>query len=307
MKVLMTGSRGLIGSALVPFLRGCGQQVTPLVRGPSVPDAPSWDPDGGTISAGALDGVDAVVHLAGENIAAGRWTPARKALIERSRVTGTRLLCDALAAAPTPPSVLVSASAIGFYGDRGEAVLDEAAAPGKGFLPKVCLAWEAATDPARKRGIRVVALRTGVVLSPAGGALAKMLTPFQLGVGGVLGSGRQYMSWVTLDDVLRIVDHSLTNDAVSGAVNAVAPNPVTNRVFTKILGRVLRRPTVFPIPAFAARLAFGEMADALLLASARVQPARLLATGFDFAYPELEHSLRHVLGRTAPTRGSAPR
>ena len=300
MNVLVTGSRGLIGSALVPILQGAGHQVTPLVRGPSPPaDAPSWDPDAGTVSMGALDGVDAVVHLAGENIAGGRWTPARKALIERSRVAGTRLLCEALAHVPTPPTVLVAASAIGFYGDRGQTVLDESAGPGKGFLPEVCLAWEAATEPARERGIRVVTLRTGIVLSPAGGALAKMLTPFQLGVGGVIGSGQQYMSWVALDDVLGIVVHSLTNKRVSGAVNAVAPNPVTNHMFTKTLGRVLRRPTFFPMPAFAARLAFGEMADALLLASARVRPARLLATGFDFAYPELESALRHVLGRTA--------
>ena len=298
MNVAVTGATGLIGSALVPFFQAGGHRAVRLSRGTS---GPSWDPATGVISAGALD---AVVHLAGENIAGGRWTSARKARIRDSRVDGTRRLCEALAALPTPPKTLVCASAIGFYGDRGDERLDESAAPGTGFLPEVCEGWEAATHVARDRGIRVVNLRIGVVLTRAGGALAQMLLPFRLGVGGVIGSGRQYMSWVALDDLLGATLFALTRVELSGPVNAVAPTPVTNRDFTKTLGRVLRRPTIFPMPGFAARLAFGEMADALLLSSARVQPAALESAGFRFAYPTLEGALRHVLGRAEPVARS---
>ena len=301
MKVAVTGATGLVGSALVPFLLSGGHEVVPLRRasatGPGG-DTPSWDPETGTLAAAVADGLDAVVHLAGENIAGGRWTAARKARIRDSRVNGTRHLAEALAALAEPPRTLVVASAIGFYGDRGDDVLDETSAPGEGFLPEVCQAWEAAASPAREAGIRVVHLRIGIVLTPAGGALGQMLFPFRVGVGGVIGSGRQYMSWVALDDVLGGVLHALRTEDLAGAVNMVAPNPATNREFTKTLGRVLRRPTIFPLPAFGARLAFGEMADALLLASTRVEPARLRNAGFALGYPDLEGALRHVLGRT---------
>ena len=299
MKVLMTGSSGLVGTALRSFLGAGGHQVRRLLRtAAESDDATSWNPADGTVAAGAFDGIDAVVHLAGESIASGRWTAARKARIRDSRVIGTRHLSEALAQLDTPPKVLVAASALGFYGDRGNEVLDESAVPGSGFLPAVCQAWEDAATPALERSIRVVHLRVGIVLSPLGGALAQMLLPFNLGVGGVLGGGDQYMSWIALDDLLRIVLHALTDDSVSGPVNAVAPQAVTNREFTKTLGAVLHRPTILPAPAFALRLALGEMADALLLASTRVDPAVLRTTGFEFEYPNLDDALRHVLGRS---------
>lgn len=298
MNVLMTGSSGLIGSALAPFLGGRGHGVRRLRRTPSdAADETSWDPSDGTFANGALEGIDAVVHLAGENIAGGRWTATQKARIRESRVNGTRRLCQALAGLESPPKVLVSASAIGFYGDRGDEILDESAPVGSGFLPEVCQEWEAATSPARDRGIRVVSLRVGIVLSPDGGALGQMLLPFKMGLGGVLGAGDQYMSWIALDDLLGIFLKGLTDGSMAGAVNAVAPGAVTNREFTKTLGSVLKRPTIFPMPAFVARLAFGEMADALLLASTRVDPRVLQNEGYAFAYPELEGALRRVLGR----------
>ena len=298
MNVLMTGSSGLIGSALTSFLGGGGHQVRRLLRGPSAEaNTTSWNPADGTFADGAFEGIDAVVHLAGENIASGRWTAARKARIRESRVNGTRRLCEALASLESPPKVLVAASAIGFYGNRGNEVLHESAAPGTGFLPEVCQNWEDAAAPARQRGIRVVHLRTGIVLSPSGGALAQMLPPFKLGVGGVLGSGDQYMSWIALDDMLGIVLHTLTDESISGSVNAVAPHAVTNREFTKTLGTALRRPTIFPMPAFVVGLVFGEMGNALLLSSSRVYPAVLQASRFEFAYPHLEGALRHLLGR----------
>ena len=300
MRVLMTGSSGLVGAALTTRLEGEGHTVRRLLRRAPATSDPSttwWNPADGTLADGALDGVDAVVHLAGENIAGGRWTEKRKAEIRASRVDGTRRLSEALAKVSSRPRVLVSASAIGFYGDRGDERLDESAAAGAGFLSDVCREWEAAIAPARDGGIRVVNLRIGIVLTAAGGALAKMLTPFKLGVGGTIGSGQQYMSWITLDDLVGVVLHALSGDEMSGPVNAVAPEAVTNRVFTKTLGQVLGRPTIFPMPAFAARVAFGEMADALLLASSRVVPARLAERGFQCAHPELEGALQHVLGR----------
>ena len=299
MNVLMTGSSGLVGTALRSFLGGGGHQVRRLLRTPSASDdTTSWNPTNGTFADGAFDGIDAVVHLAGESIAGGRWTAARKTRILESRVTGTQQLCEGLATLDTPPEVLVAASAIGFYGDRGSELVDETAAAGSGFLPEVCQAWEDAAGPARERGIRVVHLRIGIVLTPLGGALAQMLLPFKLGVGGVLGTGDQYMSWIALDDLLGIVLHALTDKSVRGPVNAVAPQAVTNRKFTKTLGAVLRRPTVLPAPAVALRLALGEMADALLLASTRVDPAVLRAGGFDYDYPGLDGALRHVLGQS---------
>jgi uncharacterized protein (TIGR01777 family) len=296
MKILVTGASGLIGTALVSSLAASSHEVTRLVRGQptSGETGARWDPVAGTIDASALEAIDAVVHLAGENIA-GRWTPAKKAKIRDSRVKGTQLLCETLTRLSSPPAVLVSASAIGYYGDRGDALLTDDSPPGQGFLAEVCRAWEAATEPARQHGLRVVQLRFGVVLSATGGALAQILTPFRLGLGGVLGSGRQYMSWIALDDAVGAIQHALATDALQGPTAAVAPQAVTNQEFTKTLGKVLGRPTAIPLPAFAARLMFGEMADEALLASARIQPMKLLASGYQFRYPELEAALRHVL------------
>lgn len=284
----------MIGSALVSSLIKEGHAVVRLLR--VEPEAGSadkrWDPGSGSLDPAALEGVEAAVHLAGDNIAEGRWTDKKKARIRDSRVTGTRLLCGALAALAAPPRVVVTASAVGIYGDRGEEVLTEESAPGTGFLADVGREWEAASEA---KGVRVVNLRFGVVLSPSGGALGKMLTPFRLCVGGRLGSGRQYMSWIALDDALGAIHHALATDTLRGPVNAVAPRAVTNLEFTKTLGRVLGRPTIFPMPGFMARLLFGQMADELLLASTRAEPARLLASGFKFKYPGLEEALRHVL------------
>jgi uncharacterized protein len=296
----VTGASGLIGSALVPMLTTSGHAVTRLVRStprPGQAEVP-WNPAARSIATPALEGFDAIVHLAGENLAE-RWTAEKKARIRDSRVQGTRLLCDALAQLVRPPKVLLCASAIGYYGDRGESIVREESAPGTGFLAEVCQAWEAAAAPAVQRGVRVVYLRFGVVLSPAGGALAQMLPPFRRGMGGVVGSGKQYISWIALDDVLGAIHHALSAETLNGPVNVVAPHPVTNHDFTKTLGNVLGRPTVVPLPAFAARLAFGELADALLLASTRVVPARLQASGYTFQYPELEGALRHLLDKGA--------
>ena len=296
MKILVTGASGLVGRALVPLLTAEGHEAARLVRSaPGAGDVP-WDPDAGTLGAEALEGFDGVVHLAGENIASGRWNTEKKRRIRESRVRGTRLLSETLAALERPPRVLVSASAVGFYGDRGEEELTEASPAGTGFLSEVCREWEAATEAAEEKGVRVVHARLGIVLSRQGGALAKMLTPFRLGVGGVIGNGRQYMSWVTLDDAAAALGHLLAAAAVTGPVNVVAPAPVTNREFTATLGRVLRRPAVFPVPGFMARLAFGEMAEALLLASARVKPEKLLDSGYAFRHGSLTEGLRHVLG-----------
>jgi len=299
MKVLLSGSSGLVGSALIPVLTGGGHQVVRLVRSQPRDEVSEvhWDPEAGDIDAAGLKGVEAAVHLAGESIAAGRWTAAKKARILESRVKGTRLLAETLAELKRPPKVLVSASAVGYYGDRGEETLREESASGSAFLSDVCRQWEAATEPAAAAGIRVVNLRFGVMLSSVGGALPRLLTPFKLGVGGRLGSGKQFMSWIAIDDVIGAILHALGTETLRGAVNAVAPEPVTNREFTRTLGRVLGRPTVFPMPAFAARLAFGQTADELLLASQRVEPAKLLASGYLFRFPDVEAALRHLLGK----------
>ena len=299
MNVLVSGSTGLIGKALVSSLAEGGHNVKRLIRA-LVLDKESeirWDPGAGSLETAALEGLDAVVHLAGDNIASDRWTAEKKARIRSSRIDGTTLLCEKLAELTEPPKTLVSASAIGYYGDRGETAIREDSGPGSGFLPGVCQAWEDATKPAADKGIRVVLLRTGVVLSPEGGALAKMLTPFKMGAGGRIGSGRQYMSWVALDDLVSMIAFVLNNESIRGPVNAVAPMPVTNLEFTKTLGRVLKRPTIIPMPAIAARLAFGKMADELLLAGARVEPAALIKAGYPFRHPTLEPALRHLLGR----------
>ncbi len=297
MRIAVTGAGGLVGSALVPFLATDGHAVIRLVRGSPRSEDILWDPAGGVTDLSRLEGVDAAVHLAGENIAAGRWTPRRKEEIRRSRVEGTRRLSESLARLSRPPRVLVSASAIGFYGDRGNEILTEDSAPGGDFLAQVCREWEAATEPASQAGVRVVHLRFGMILSPAGGALRKMLPPFKLGAGGRIGSGEQYVSWIAIDDAIGAIHHAVCTESLKGAVNGVAPAPVTNAEFTRVLARVLSRPAVFPMPAFAARLAFGEMADALLLSSQRVMPARLQASGYRFQHPELEGALRHLLGR----------
>ena len=299
MRVAITGSTGLVGSAVASALSVAGHEVVRLVRRAPAPGekAVRWDPEKGEVDAAGLEGLDDVVHLAGENIASGRWNAARKAAIRASRVNGTRLLCDALAGLARPPKTLVCASAIGYYGDRGADVLTEESPPGAGFLPDVCREWEAASEPAARKGIRVVLLRIGVVLSPKGGALSRMLPPFRAGLGGVIGNGRQYVSWVALDDLVGIVLHALRSGELRGPVNAVAPVPVTNRELTEALGKVLSRPTLFPVPAFALRLAVGEMADALLLASARVFPRRLEENGYRFRFPELPAALNHLLGK----------
>jgi len=299
MRILISGSSGLVGSALCPALSDAGHDVVRLVRpGSTAPTASiPWDPSRGSVDESALEGTDAVVHLAGENIATGRWTPARKERIRSSRVDGTRALSEALARMKRPPGAMICASAIGLYGDRGDELLRETSVPGSSFLARVCVDWEAAAGAAVQAGIRVAALRFGVILTPRGGALGRMLPPFRLGLGGRVGDGGQYMSWISLDDAVGVIVHALDREGLRGPVNAVAPGPVTNLEFTRTLGRVLSRPTIFPMPAVAARLAFGEMADELLLASTRVEPARLLATGFRFLHPELDGALRDLLGR----------
>ncbi len=309
MHVAITGSRGLLGSVLVPLLTGGGQRVTRIVRSrPTAPSRPadlpvlSWNPERGIDDPSQLVGVDAIVHLAGESIAAGRWTEARKAEIRRSRIEGTRRIAEALARVDEPPRVLVCASAVGYYGDRGNDLLDEQSAPGRGFLADLCRDWEAAAEPALRAGLRVVHLRLGTILSPSGGALAKLLPPFRLGAGGTVGSGEHYMSWIGIDDAAQIIVWTISEQSIAGPLNAVAPVPVTNAEFTHTLARVLGRPAVMRVPAFALRLALGELADEALLASQRAVPARLLAAGYSFRHPELEGALRHLLGRTLESR-----
>lgn len=303
-RIAITGASGFVGQALAATLRSAGCTVLRLVRTtPPDADAVPWDPATGELDRANLGAVDAVVHLAGENVAAGRWTAARKRALADSRGPATAALCRTLASLPQRPSVLVSASATGIYGDRGDELLDEASAPGRGFLAEVAQDWERATEPAAAAGIRVVHLRIGLVLDRDGGALARMLLPFRLGIGGRLGSGRQWMSWITRQDLVRVIRFALANEALRGPVLAVAPHPVTNRDFTRILARVLRRPALLPVPAFALRLLFGELADALLLSSQRALPNRLATAGFQWHEPELEGALRSILApRPAPPR-----
>jgi uncharacterized protein (TIGR01777 family) len=301
MKILVTGSSGFIGSTLLPFLTSKGHDVRGMVRSSATPgsDDIEWDPIRRSINSKALEGFAAAVHLAGENIAGGRWTAARKRRIRESRTIGTRFLVDTLTGLVKPPKVLICASAIGYYGTRGAKLLREDSPPGHGFLPDVCQAWEAAANAAAAGGIRVVNLRIGIVLSAAGGAMTKMLTLFRTGLGGTIGDGGQFWSWIALDDLLAAVLHAIEKETLAGPVNAVSPNPVTNRDFTKTLARVLSRPAIAALPAFAARLMMGEMAGELLLASARVEPARLLDSGFKFLFPELEPALRHLVEPSA--------
>jgi len=297
MNIVVSGASGLVGSALTAELTAAGHGVTRLIRSAAVAGKAGigWDPSRGPHEPQRLEGIDAVVHLAGAGIAAGRWTAARKEVIRASRVDGTRTLVAALASLRRPPRALLCASAVGFYGDRGDQVLGEESLPGTGFLASVCRAWEEAASPAEAAGIRVVNLRFGVVLSRDGGALPKMLLPFRLGVGGKIGSGAQYMSWIAISDAVAAIRHLLDRSEVRGAVNLVAPRPVTNLEFTRALGRALVRPTVVPLPAPVARLAFGEMADEMLLASTRAEPVRLQASGFPFRYPDIDAALGELL------------
>jgi uncharacterized protein (TIGR01777 family) len=296
MQVAVTGASGLIGTALVHALREGGHGVKRLVRRPPrAPDEAQWDVAAGRLDPAVLDGCDAVVHLAGEPIGARRWTAAQKARIRDSRVDGTRLLAETLAALPDGPRALVCASGVGYYGDRGDEVLTEDSDPGVGFLADLVQAWERAADAARGANVRVVHLRTGIVLTASGGALARLLPLFRLGLGGRFGSGRQYMSWISLDDEVGLYLHALTNDAMSGPVNATAPNPVTNAELTRILAAVLHRPALLPIPRFGPRLVLGQLAEELLFFGQRVIPAKALDTRYDFRHATLEPALRDLL------------
>ena len=297
MKVLVTGSSGLIGSALIESLTANGHEAIRLLRKEFVKGLPFWDPENGVIDLGDVTGIDAVVHLAGYSIANGRWNERKKALILDSRVRGTKLLAKFFAESAHKPHVIVSASAVGIYGERGEDIVDESSELGKGFLVDVGRQWEKSTAPAAKAGIRVVNIRLGVVLSASGGALNKMLLPFKMGLGGVIGSGKQYMSWVSIDDVVKMIQYVMANDSMRGPVNLVSPNPVSNYEFTKTLGRTLHRPTVFRMPGFVACLAFGEMARELLLTSTRAIPKKLMDTGYQFRHSELEETFRYLLGK----------
>jgi len=299
LKVAISGASGLVGSNLASFLTTGGHQVVRLVRDSRKvsDDAVYWNPANGDIDASSLVGVDAVVHLAGTPIANGRWTSERKKSIKDSRTKGTELISRTLATTTGGPRILVSASAIGFYGDKGDQRVDESVPAGKGFLAEVCRAWEGATKPAERAGIRVVNLRIGVALSPAGGALGQMLLPFKMGAGGRLGSGNQYLSWIDTDDLVAAIHHVIMTDHLSGPINASAPHPVTNATFTSSLGRVLGRPTVIPIPEFAVKAVFGELGQEALLWGQRVMPDKLVESGFRFFYEGVDDSLRFQLGR----------
>lgn len=297
-KILISGASGVIGSALIPFLTTGGHSVTKLVRRPPVSDGEVfWDPESGRLDLEQIRGVDTVIHLSGENIGQGRWTNKKKKRIIESRTKGTSLIAETVARLDPPPKTFVCASAIGYYGDRGGETLTEEAACGLDFISGVCDKWEKAASPAMSRGIRVVFLRIGIALSPLGGALQKMLPVFKAGMGGKFGNGGQYMSWIGIDDVIGAVSHVIENDDIVGEVNIVAPKPVTNSDFARTLGRVLSRPSVFPVPEQAINLAFGEMGREVLLAGAKVMPKKLLDTGYLFRNPDLEGALRHLLGR----------
>lgn len=297
MKVLVTGSSGLIGSALITFLKETKDDVYRLVRARAdlLPHEIAWDPNQGVFNPQLLEGFDAVVHLGGESIM-GRWSQAKKERIRSSRVNSTQLLCQTLSKLKNPPNVFLCASALGYYGNRGDEILTEQSRKGEGFLADVCAEWEEATQAAAKKGIRVANLRFGMVLSPKGGALKQMLPIFKWGLGGELGDGKQYISWIALDDLIRVIEYVLKHQHLAGPINVATPYPVTNAELTKTLGRVLHRPTFFSLPTFPMQLIFGEQGQELLLSSERVQPKKLEEAGFQFNYPHLEEALRHLLG-----------
>jgi uncharacterized protein (TIGR01777 family) len=298
MKILITGASGLVGTHLIPTLAAKGHEIYKLVRKtPRTSDEIQWDAKTGfsDVEQAKLEGFEAVVHLAGDNVASENWSKEKKQRIRESRAVGTRVLVDALKKTENPPRIFVSASASGFYGDRKDEILTEESPKGVGFLPDVCDEWEIEARKAEDFGARVVTPRIGVVLSKDGGALDKMLTPFKLGVGGVVGSGKQWMPWIALDDMIGVIHFALENDDLKGAVNTVSPNPATNEEFTKTLGKVISRPTILPIPEFAIKLLFGEMGETLLLQGQRMQPKRLEEAGFRFKYPNLEDALKHAI------------
>lgn len=297
MKILISGSSGFIGSELVSSLRDRGHEVIRLVRDEKElsEDTLLWDPQHREIRPEFFEGFDAVINLAGENIANGRWSPEKKRKIYDSRVIGTHMLAELLARLKQPPKLLINASAVGYYGDRGDAILDENSASGQGFLAEVCKKWEEAANSAAQAGIRVIKLRFGVILSVKGGMLSKMLLPFRLGLGGPLGSGKQYISWVSMDDLMGVFFHLLSHPEMEGAINVCTPHPVTNKEFTKTLASVLRRPAFFSVPASLLRFILGEMADEMLLGSTRAVPKVLEESGYTFLYPDLKGALRHLL------------
>lgn len=295
MKILITGSSGLIGSALIRSLNANGHTTLRLLRNNITVDSPFWDPDNSIINMAGIKSIDAVVHLAGEGIAEGRWYKRKKNRILKSRVVGTKLIADFFAKSDTKPKVIISASGVGYYGDCGDNKVDENSHHGSGFLADVAKQWEDAALPAAKAGIRLVNIRLGMVLSSSGGALKKMIPPYKLGLAGIIGDGKQYMSWVCIDDVIEVIQYIINNQSITGPVNLVSPHPVTNHQFTKTLGTVLHRPTIFRMPAFAARLAFGEMADELLLSSTRAVPGKLTNSGYKFRYPELREAFEHLI------------
>ena len=294
MKVAIAGASGLVGSALTPVLKKMGAQITRLVRSQPKAGEIEWHPNQDEVSSGSLEGFDVIINLAGENIAV-RWTDDQKRKIRDSRVNGTHLLSEAIAKLTKKPRVFVCASATGIYGDRDDETLDEQSESGGGFLAGVCREWEKACEPASKAGVRVVNLRFGPILAREGGMLAKLLTPFKMGMGGKVGTGRQYISWVAIEDAIQAVKLAIEDASINGPLNVVSPNPVTNEEFTRTLGHVLNRPTALAMPAFAARIAFGEMADEMLLASQKVLPRKLLNAGFHFGYAELETTLKQLL------------
>ncbi|MBI5417064.1 TIGR01777 family protein [Candidatus Poribacteria bacterium] len=295
MKILISGSSGLIGSALVEYLNANGHTVGRLLRNNLSKNSPSWDTEKGIISPGDFIDFDVFINLAGENISNGRWTQAKKTMILNSRVNGTKIISDFLAKSEHKPRVFISGSATGFYGDRGDELMDENKNQGTGFLSNVCKQWEDATASAVEAGIRVVNIRTGMVLSSSGGALEKMILPFKMGLGGTIGNGKQYMSWISIDDLVEIIQFIISKDLINGPVNLVSPCSITNYEFTKILGDVLNRPTIFPLPAFIAQTIFGEMADELLLSSNRVIPKKLIDAGYKFKHSDLKNTLQYLL------------
>ncbi|MHC4441393.1 MAG: TIGR01777 family oxidoreductase [Planctomycetota bacterium] len=296
--IAVTGASGLIGKRLSAYLDHLGCRMIHLVRRTPDPNTNQipWNPDQGELNPAGLEGIDTVINLAGENIASSRWSTAQKQAILTSRTQSTQLISQTIAGLQLKPKVFISASAVGYYGNRNDQAITEQSPPGTGFLADVCQQWEQATQAARQAGIRVVNLRIGMVLAAEGGALKQMLTPFKLGLGGVIGSGKQYISWIAIDDLVRIIEFLISADDIYGPVNAVTSHPVTNTQFVKTLGKLLNRPTLFPLPATIVRLRFGQMGQTLLLAGAKVLPEKLQSAGFQFQYPQLDQALQHLLG-----------